>query len=220
MSAAALQLTAVGSNGKAITSMTILVPTVGLLITSETKGVGTANCTVHVPNGNASSTYQTWQVTETVSALKSAINSDAVTDLSVVGTFQVSGVSTFGGALIKKITTGAAINATATATAAQIATGLITSTSAAATVITLPTGTLLGTQLGAGRGTSFDVIIDNTLGANTVTVSVAVNGILSAAAAANAASQGLLTVPSGVTGLATFRLQFASATAYTITRIA
>ncbi len=116
--------------------------------------------------------------------------------------------------------TPTAINATATATALQVSTGYITSTSAAATTITLPTGTLLGAELGAARGTVFDLFIDNTAGANTVTIAVAVDGILSAAAAANGASQGLLTVPSGVTGQACFRLMFSSATAYTFTRIA
>lgn len=114
-----------------------------------------------------------------------------------------------------------AINATATATAAQVADGYITSTSAAATTITLPTGTLLGTALGASRGTSLDLWIDNTAGANTVTVAVATNGILSAAAAAGSgAGAGLLTVPSGVTGIACFRITFASATAYVFSRIA
>jgi hypothetical protein len=116
--------------------------------------------------------------------------------------------------------TTAAINATATATAAQVATGYITSTSAAATTITLPTGTLLGTQLSATAGTVLDLYIDNTAGANTVTIAVATNGILSALAAAVSASAGLLTVPSGVTGLACFRIMFSSATAYAFTRIA
>ena len=54
----------------------------------------------------------------------------------------------------------AAINATATATAAEVATGYITSTSAAATTITLPTGTLLGAALGATRGTTLDLYVD------------------------------------------------------------
>jgi len=54
-----------------------------------------------------------------------------------------------------------------------------------------------------------------------VTIAVATNGILSAAAAAgSAAGAGLLTVPAGVTGQACFRLMFSSATAYTFTRIA
>lgn len=114
----------------------------------------------------------------------------------------------------------AAINATATATATEVATGYITSTSAAATTITLPTGTLLGAALGATAGTTFDLYIDNTAGANTVTIAVATNGILSALAAAVGASAGLLTVPSGVTGQGRFTLMFSSATAYTFTRTA
>ena len=117
--------------------------------------------------------------------------------------------------------TTAAINATATATAAEVATGYITSTSAAATTITLPTGTLLGAALSATRGTTLDLFVDNTAGANTVTIAVATNGILSAAAAAGSgAGAGLLTVPSGVTGIGCFRIMFASATAYVFSRIA
>ena len=113
-----------------------------------------------------------------------------------------------------------AINATATATAAQVATGYITSTSAAATTITLPTGTLLGAALGAVRGTVLDLFVDNTAGANTVTIAVAVNGILSTAAADTAGSFGDLTIASGATGLARFTLMFSSATAYVFTRTA
>ena len=118
--------------------------------------------------------------------------------------------------------TTAAINVTAVATAAQVATGYITSTSAAGTAITLPTGTLLGAALGAARGTIFDLYVDNTAGASTVTMVVAVNGILSAGAADIGAGVafGLLTVPSGATGLACFRIMFSSATAYAFSRIA
>jgi hypothetical protein len=114
----------------------------------------------------------------------------------------------------------AAINATAAATAAQVATGYITSTSAAATTITLPTGTLLGAALGATRGTVLELYIDNTAGANTVTVAVAVNGILSGAAADTPGSFGDLTIPSGATGLARFTIMFSSATTYVFTRTA
>lgn len=116
--------------------------------------------------------------------------------------------------------TPTAQNITATLTSAQVATGYITSTSAATVTLTMPTGTLLGGVLGATQGMIFDLYIDNTAGANTITMAVGANAILSAAAAANAASQGLLTVPSGVTGQACFRLMFSSATAYTFTRIA
>jgi hypothetical protein len=116
--------------------------------------------------------------------------------------------------------TTSAINATATATAAEVITGYITSTSAAATIITLPTGTLLGAALGAVRGTVMDLYIDNTAGASTVTIAVATNGVLSSAAVDTAGSFGDLTVASGVTGLARFTIMFSSATAYAFTRTA
>jgi hypothetical protein len=116
--------------------------------------------------------------------------------------------------------TPVAVNSTATLTAAQVASGYITSTSAAAVTMTLPTGTLLGAALGAVQGSCFDLTIDNTAGANTVTVAVAVNGILSALAVANAGSAGLLTIPSGVTGQGQFQLMFSSPTAYTFSRVA
>lgn len=114
----------------------------------------------------------------------------------------------------------AAINATATATAAQVVTGYITSTSAAATTITLPTGTALGAALGATRGTVLELYIDNTAGANTVTIAVNTNAILSSAAADTAGSFGDLTVASGATGLARYTIMFSSATAYVFTRTA
>jgi len=116
--------------------------------------------------------------------------------------------------------TTAAINATATATAEQVATGYITSTSAAATTITLPTGTALGTAIGATRGTVLELYVDNTAGANIVTIAVNTNAILSSAAADTAGSFGDLTVAAGVTGIARYTIMFASATAYVFTRTA
>ena len=116
--------------------------------------------------------------------------------------------------------TPVAINATATATAAQVATGYIKSTSAAGTTITLPTGTLLGAALGAVQGSVFNLVIDNTAGASTVTIAVAVNGILSNAATTTAASFGDITVGFGITGVARFTIMFSSATAYVFTRTA
>jgi hypothetical protein len=116
--------------------------------------------------------------------------------------------------------TTVAINATAVATAAQVATGYITSTSAAATAITLPTGTLLGTALGAVKGTVMDLYVDNTGGASTVTMVVATNGILSSAAADTPGSFGDLTIAAGATGIARFTIMFSSATAYVFTRTA
>ena len=116
--------------------------------------------------------------------------------------------------------TTVAINATATATAAQVAIGYITSTSVAATVITLPTGTLLGAALSAAKGTVFDLYIDNTGGASAVSIVAAVNGILSTAGVDTPGSFGDLTVAAGVTGLARYTLMFSSATAYVFTRTA
>lgn len=119
-----------------------------------------------------------------------------------------------------QVTSANAINATATATAAQVASGYITSTSAASTVITLPTGTALGNAIGAVKGTVLDLYIDNTSGASTVTVAVNTNAILSTAAADTAGSFGDLTVAAGVTGLARYTLMFSSPTAYVFTRTA
>ena len=136
--------------------------------------------------------------------------------------------STFSGPILSQngfitghqVTSANAIDATATATAAQVATGYITSTSAAATTLTLPTGTLLGAELGATQGTVFDLYIDNTAGASTVTVAVAVNGILSTGATDTAGSFGDLTIAAGATGIGRFTIMFSSATAYVFTRTA
>ena len=118
-----------------------------------------------------------------------------------------------------EVGTANAINATATATAAQVASGYITSTSASATTITLPTGTLLGAALGAVRGTTLDLYIDNTAGASTVTIAVATNGILSSAAN-DSSPFSLSTVAAGETGIGRFTIMFSSATAYVFTRTA
>lgn len=119
-----------------------------------------------------------------------------------------------------QVTSANAINATGTATVAQVASGHITSTSAAATTITLPTGTLLGTAIGAAQGTVLELIVDNTAGANTVTMAVATNGILSSAAADTAGSFGDLTIAAGATGVGRFTIMFSSPTAYVFTRTA
>lgn len=125
------------------------------------------------------------------------------------------------GPQVVKITNSVAVNTTATLTAAQILSGYITTTSAAAVTMTLPTGTLLGTAVGAIQGTAILFYVDNTAGANTVTMAVATNGVLSAAAVAgSSAGAGLLTIPSGVTGVAEFTIVFSSPTAYVWTRTA
>ena len=145
-------------------------------------------------------------------------------NLWVAGNLSVGGTYSSTGSVSQGVTTfthaPVAVNATATLTAAQVATGYITSTSAAAVTMTLPTGTLLGAALGATQGTTFELYIDNTAGANTVTMAVATNGIKSDAANTTAASFGQLTVASGATGIGRFTLMFSSATAYVFTRTA
>lgn len=96
-----------------------------------------------------------------------------------------------------------ALNATATITAAQLAAKYITSTSAAATSLTLPTAALLAAQLGAVRGTVLEFIVDNTDGANTVTL-VASTGIV--AGTATLTGGATLTVAAGQVGY--FRIFF------------
>jgi hypothetical protein len=118
--------------------------------------------------------------------------------------------------------TPVAINATATATAAQVASGYITSTSAAATTITLPTATAIASQIGAVRGTVFDLYIDNTAGANTVTITPDASEVtsqLGQVATYGVPTFGLFTVASGTSGLGLFRLVFSSTTAASIARV-
>lgn len=66
--------------------------------------------------------------------------------------------------------TPAAVNATATLTAAELLTGIITSTTAAAVVGTLPTGTLLDAAADLAIDEAFDWSVINTGAANTFTV--------------------------------------------------
>lgn len=154
--------------------------------------------------------------------------------LGVTGLSTFTGAATFVGGIINNVpaigghATKAAINSSATATAAQVATGYITSTSAAGTTITMPTGTLLGTQLGATQGTTFELYVDNTAGASTITMAVGVNAVQSdwdlqltaATASVTPAAVTPLTVASGVSGIARYTIVFSSATAYTFSRSA
>jgi len=103
--------------------------------------------------------------------------------------------------------------ATATLTAAQLAQKYIITTSAAATTLTLPTAVLLQAALGAVQGTKFSFTVDNTGGANTVTVAVGV-GIVAGAGAITGNTT--LTVPAGQFG--EFAIIFKSATAALIYR--
>lgn len=111
--------------------------------------------------------------------------------------------------------TAAAINSTATATAAQVAGGYITSTSAAATTITLPTATLLAAQLNAVAGDTFDFVLDNTAGASTVTIAVGSGIVASDFPGTNT----LTRTASATVGIAVFKITFISTTAAILARI-
>jgi hypothetical protein len=114
--------------------------------------------------------------------------------------------------------TATPVNVTGAITAAQLAGGLITSTSAAAVTATLPTAELLGVALGAVQGTVFKFIVDNTAGANIVTMQVN-TGIVAAkqVGTTDAADDILLTVAVGA--IAAFEVVFSSATAAKLFRV-
>lgn len=121
---------------------------------------------------------------------------------------------TFNGTIVRK-NFATAINTSATVTATQLAGGLLTSTSAAPVTMTLPTASSLATFLGASQGTIFDFVVDNSAGANTVTVAVNTGIVASGFPGTNT-----LTLASSATiGIATFRITFISATAATLARI-
>jgi hypothetical protein len=113
-------------------------------------------------------------------------------------------------------TTATAVNATATITDTVIRKGLITSTSAAATAITLPTATQLGTAFHAVKGTSIEFIVDNTAGANTVTITP---GAGTTATAVITGGNTMTVSASATAGIGVFRITFISATAAVISRI-
>lgn len=110
-----------------------------------------------------------------------------------------------------------AINATETATAARFASGLITSTSAAAVSITTPTAASLISYLRARQGNYYDMVIDNTNGANDVTIVLGV-GFTQLVRVPDGGA-GDLVVPSGAAGVGIFRIYFRAASAV-ISRIA
>ena len=119
-----------------------------------------------------------------------------------------------GKAIVEK-RTATAVNVTGAITAAQLSGGLITSTSAAAVTATLPTAALLATAIGAVQGTTFDFVVDNSAGANTVTVQVN-TGIVAITPVITGGDT--LTVASGTVGV--FKVIFTSATAALLARVA
>lgn len=116
---------------------------------------------------------------------------------------------------IIKQNTLTALNTTGTITAAIINKGGITSTSAAGVTATLDTAANIATQISAVNGTTIEFIVDNTAGANTVTVAVAAgitvcSGVLT--------GSDTLTV-SVANAIGIFKLVFSSATTAKLYRV-
>lgn len=141
--------------------------------------------------------------------------------VTLQSTLAVTGLSTLtGGAIFGKAVTfnsvPVAINSTGLATAAQIGAGVITSTSGAATSITTPTAAQILAQIGATTGSTFELIIDNSAGANTVTL--VLDGSITAPAGAITGGNTLTITTTHKVGV--FLLYFTSLTTAVIYRIA
>ena len=92
----------------------------------------------------------------------------------------------------------------------------------------MPTGTALGNAIpNCARGTTLEFYVDNTAGANTITMAVNTNAVQSdwdnqvtaATASVTPAAITPLTVASGTSGIARYQVVFASATAYVFSRV-
>lgn len=206
--AQAFKITVVGVNGASQTSNSQVVPTTaGVRVISNTYNVATANCTVIVPQSQVGGGFTNFQVSETLDTVLALIN----------GTTSSTGQAVFSQGVLVEHTNKAAVNSTATISAAELAKGYVTSTSAAATTITLPTATQLATQLGATQGTIFTFYVDNTAGANTVTVGVG-SGIVTQSVLTG--GETLTIAASATEGIGTFQIAFSSATAAVLSRLA
>lgn len=135
-------------------------------------------------------------------------------DISTAGVVTgLTGITTSGNSVMGNIIrkhVPVAVNATATTSAANMLSGVITSTSAAATGITTPTATAIAALIpGCGQGTSFDLIIDNSGGASTVTLIL--DASIAIVATPIITGSGTLTLATGTTGK--FSFYFISGTA-------
>jgi hypothetical protein len=207
--AQAFKATIVGVNGKLNTASAeyVFPTTAGIRVITETYGVAGALCTIIVPASQVGGGFTNFQSSQSLDTVLANINGATTSEGSAI----------FSQGILIEHTNTAAVNATATISAAELAKGYVTSTSAAATTITLPTATLLGTQLGASKGTVFTFYVDNTAGANTVTVAVGV-GIVTQSVLTGGET---LTIANSATeGIGTFQIVFSSATAAVLSRIA
>lgn len=180
--------------------------------TSGTINGGSANASITLQVNESveflGTTTTNWETTTEVLS-GSTIYADTITEKTAG-----AGVI-FAKPIIRKAGTAKAVDTTGAITAAELAGGYVTSTSAGTVTATLPTATLLATQLGAAAGTSFEFIVDNSAGANVVTVAVNTGITVGTTALTGGDS---LTV-SVAQAIAVFRLTFTSTTAAILRRI-
>jgi hypothetical protein len=207
--AQAFKATIVGSSSSGLfTSPQVQVfpTTAGIRVMDEVKVTG-ALCTIIVPNSQVGGGFMNFYSSQSLDTVLANINGSTTSEGSAI----------FSQGILVEHANTAAVNSTATISAAELAKGYVTSTSAAATTITLPTATLLATQLGATKGTVFTFYVDNTAGANTVTVGVG-SGIVTQSVLTGGET---LTIANSATeGIGTFQIVFSSATAAVLSRIA
>jgi hypothetical protein len=173
--------------------------------TADTINGGSANASITLVPG-AEKTFvamdsTNWETSEDV------VQSSSVTTNSISEATTDGGI-TLSQATIEKHTTFA-VNTTATVLAANFKKGYFTSTSAAAVSLTTDTATAIGTAIGAVQGTVFDFYVDNSAGANTVTVILGAGIVI----ATPVVTGGNTLTVSTANGIGVFRLVFSSATA-------
>lgn len=146
-----------------------------------------------------------------------ALSDLELTNLSVTSIVSNGAVIEMNSPIVQGHGNAVAMDVTGVLTAAQLARGYITSTSAAAVTITLPTATLAATALGAGAGDRFQFLVDNSAGANTVTIDLTGTGI---SVNTPAITGGATLTVSVANAVAIFELVFLSGTTAKILRIA
>lgn len=179
--------------------------------TGDTINDGSANAAVSIGAGVVASfravNTTDWE-SDTQAGQYSTITTGAVTEI-VAG----AGIAA-NQTLIEKHSTFA-VNITATVAAANFAKAYFTSTSAAAVTLTLDTAANIATAIGATQGTVVDFYVDNTAGANTVTV--AVNTGITAATPVITGGNTLTVSTANAIGV--FRLVFSSTSVAKLFRI-
>jgi hypothetical protein len=161
------------------------------LLTADTTVSGANSKIEYHRSGPAGGSYFVYYVSETVTEIEALVNgaSPALTNRVAVS-----------------------IPATATMAEGDLAKGYVVTTSAAATTITTRTFAQISAELGAEAGATYDWVLNNVGGANTVTITPGAN--ITAASALTGGTD--MTVAS--TELAVFRITFAASSA-TIARL-